>query len=350
MANQVTIGPASYQVLLVEDSPGDAALVRHSLEVLEDESPGSFNLIHVERLDDALAELLARTFDLVVLDLSLPDSFGIESFARMSEAAKGVPVVVLTDVEDEELGSRLVQMGAQDHVVKWQIAGRVLVRCLRCAIDSRGIERELKRAREMALQAARSKIEFRTAMSHEIRTPLDSILGMADLLSETNLSAEQGRFVESFRVAGEALLDLVNGILDHSKIEAGRLDLDEIEFDVAQLLETTMETLAVPAHKKRLALAYEIDPSLDTSVFGDPARLRQVLVNLVGNAIKFTERGEILVSVTPEPGADAGTLRFCSRDTGVGIPKDELSKVFEAHPQSDGTIARRYGETGVGLR
>jgi signal transduction histidine kinase/HPt (histidine-containing phosphotransfer) domain-containing protein len=342
------IGGGKYRILLVEDNPGDAALVRHSLG---DEGPTNFDLIHVERLGAAIEAVTASPFDLVVLDLSLPDSFGVESFSRLSEAAKDVPIVVLTGFEDEELGSTLVQMGAQDYVVKWQIAGRVLVRCLRYAIERQGIEQELKRAREIALEAARSKSEFLAAMSHEIRTPLNSILGMADLLSETELTSEQDRFVDTFRVAGEALLDLINGILDFSKVEAGRLELDEFDFELGLLLETTLEILAFPAHKRRLALACEVSPDVPKVVVGDPARLRQVLVNLVGNAIKFTETGEILVSVSRGSDDSEGSdrIRFAVRDSGVGISKEKLETIFDAFSQADNSITKRYGGTGLGL-
>jgi signal transduction histidine kinase/HPt (histidine-containing phosphotransfer) domain-containing protein len=337
-----------YRILLVEDNPGDAMLIRHSLN---EDGPTSFELLHVERLGDAIEKVGEISFDLVVLDLSLPDSFGVESFARLNEAAGDVPIVVLTGFEDEELGSTLVQMGAQDYVVKWQFAGRVLVRCLRYAIERQHIEKELKHAREIALDAARSKSEFLAAMSHEIRTPLNSILGMADLLSETELTSEQGRFVDTFRVAGEVLLDLINGILDFSKVEAGRLELDEFDFSLGLLLETTMEILAFPAHKRRLALAWEIAPDVSEIVHADPGRLRQVLVNLVGNAIKFTESGEILVTVSraPDDGAEPARIRFSVRDSGVGIPKDKVESIFEAFSQADNSITKRYGGTGLGL-
>jgi two-component system sensor histidine kinase/response regulator len=336
-----------FRILLVEDNPGDVELMRRSLLVAES---SRFEVHHADRLDTALERMREASFDLIVVDLSLPDSFGLESFAAVKEKAQDIPVVVLTGFEDETLGTNLMHLGAQDYVVKWQLQGNALVRCLRNAIEREGIDAELKRARETALAAVRSKSEFLAGMSHEIRTPLNSILGMADLLAETPLSSEQGRYVAVFRTAGEALLDLINGILDYSRVEAGRLELDVAAFDLGTLLESTMELLAFSAHKKRLTLAFEMTPDVPRRILGDAARLRQVLVNLVGNAIKFTEEGEVLVSLKRDSQSSEDVeLHFQVRDTGIGIPRDKLAGIFESFSQADGGISRRYGGTGLGL-
>lgn len=211
-------------------------------------------------------------------------------------------------------------------------------------------QRELEGAREVALAASNAKSEFLSSMSHEIRTPMNAILGMTDLLSETELNGEQRRYLETVISNGNALLELINSILDLAKVESGRLNLEEVTFDVAELTEKVAETLAVRAHEKGIELAVRFAPDTPSTVVGDPLRLRQILINLVGNAIKFTRSGEVVVNVERDPrGATPTSLRFSVSDTGVGIARDQLTSIFSPFTQADSSTTRRYGGSGLGL-
>lgn len=359
----------SIKLLLVEDNAAEARLLQEYLKAVTSKQ---FSLVHVKRLAAACDRLSESSFDIILLDLTLPDSQGLETLEAMNAIAPSLPIVVLTHTEDEELGVELVRRGAQDYLVKRHVNRELLVRAVCYAIERKQAAEALRQANdslemrvaertaELAktneeLQAAnKAKSEFLTNMSHELRTPLNSILGFAQLLQRAkNLTAEQKENSDIIYQSGTHLLTMIGDILDLSKIEAGKMQLTPKDLHLPEFLETVVEILRIKAEKKGISLTYKPTSELPAVIQADEKRLRQVLINLLGNAVKFTEKGGVTFKVamkhvkesSPYPEA---SIRFEIADTGIGIAPDQLENIFLPFEQV-GNAQHKTEGTGLGL-
>ena len=273
--------------------------------------------------------------------IALPVFASLATSERGHDLAAAIVVAVFT------LGMAIVARRAHltlvDHL-------RVTARLAVSEEAAKRAEAVMREARDLAERVARARSSFLANMSHEIRTPMNAVLGFVELILDTELTVEQRRALELVRSSSEALLMILNDILDYSKIEAEHLELESIPFDLSKVVHATASLLAVRAREKHLELLAEIAPDVPRAVRGDPTRLRQVLMNLIGNAIKFTDEGEVVVSVDASTaGGGQAQVRFAVRDTGIGIAPENVASVFQEFTQADSTMTRRYGGTGLGL-
>jgi PAS domain S-box-containing protein len=330
---------ASHFKALFEDSPVPALI----------QGPDD-RLTHANR---ALARMLGTTPESLIgrdpNEFTHPDDTGpANQLRRYFERKVGETI----EFERRYVRADGAVLWARVHCVRLAPAGvdPYVVAVVENFTDIKAKEHALREARDAAEAASRAKSQFLANMSHEIRTPMNGVLGMTELLLGTPLNDRQKRFAEAVYRSGEALLDIINDILDLSKIEAGRLELDASDFSVRSLVEDVFELLAPRAHQKRIELAYRVAADVPAALAGDPLRVRQVLTNLVGNAIKFTERGEVVLDLgVVESDARRVRLRFAVRDTGIGIRPEAVQRLFSVFMQADQSMSRRYGGTGLGL-
>ena len=318
-------------VLIVDDDP-------QAVEVLAEALGNECDIRFA--LDGAQALKMledAKLPELILLDMLLPDTDGYALFAAIKARAetRDVPVIFVTSMRDAASETKGLEMGAADYITK-PISPAIVRARVRNHIELARMRAALVTSRNEALAAARAKAVFLATMSHEIRTPLNGVIGMTSLLQDTSLDAQQRDFVDTIRLSGDALLGLINDILDFSKIDSGKLDLAVEPLALRQLIEDSHEILAGKARDKRLELILSLDDNVPAAIYGDAVRLRQIIINLVGNAVKFTESGDVLTQVRLLQAASEeapGQLEIRVTDTGIGIPQERIGTLFDPFTQ-----------------
>ncbi|MFA6012895.1 MAG: response regulator, partial [Desulfobacteraceae bacterium] len=355
----------SLRILVVDDSRAIVKIISDVLYELE------INIVTASNGKEAWDLIMddSVSFDMIITDLNMPVMSGEDLCKRVrsNDRLKMIPVIILTSQSDRATEIRIFRAGASDFVVKpfikevfiarigVHLESHLLNKRLNDMVTERTVDliqaREVaEAARETAEAANEAKSEFLANMSHEIRTPMNGVIGMVDLLFDTSLSEEQKEFAGIIKFSAESLLFIINDILDFSKISAGKMEIDVIDFDLRSLIQETGDLMQVRIKEKGIDFVSEIDEDIPSKLKGDPGRLRQILVNFIGNAIKFTEEGQITVHVALFRKTDCEvTLRFSVKDTGIGIHEELRSKLFRSFSQGDGSITRKYGGTGLGL-
>lgn len=343
-----SMSEVSFQILLVDDDPAFSRLL---ILALEEAGGDTYVLTRAETLEDGIRKAVRARFDAAILDLTLPDEAGLSTLVRMRTAAPQLPVVVLTGVDDDDLALRALQAGAQDYLPKRRLDGRLVARSLQHAMERKRIEVELNQAMRTAEEASRTKSEFLANMSHEIRTPMTAILGFAELLLDPSLPHDERlAAINTIRRNGEHLLDIINDILDLSKIEAGKVNIEISPTSPRQVVTEVLSLMQVRAEAKKLTLKRQFQGKLPTTIQTDPMRMRQILINLVGNAIKFTDQGEVrVVTRLVQEDVDKTCLEVEVIDTGIGMTEEQIDKLFRPFSQAEASTSRRFGGTGLGL-
>jgi len=364
--------PKDYRVLIVDDEPDVRLLLTREI------GDHGYMVDSAGDVTWALEELQKKHFDIVFSDVRLPDRDGLELLSQIKERYPETEVVMMSGYSSMEAVGKALRLGAFDYLSKPLGDINIVTACIKRAIDKvrlqravaehiqkleekttqleseinerKRIEQDLIDARANAEQLAEAKSQFLANMSHEIRTPMNGVIGMTALLLRTELSERQLRYVETIRRSGDGLLTIIDDILDFSKVEAGKIELQNINFNLSRTIEDVAELLAPEAHRKQLQLMSHIHSNVPRWVKGDPGRLRQIITNLAGNALKFTDSGEVVLECEViEEASTFNTIKISIRDTGIGIAADHQEDLFNSFTQVDETNTRKYGGTGLGL-
>lgn len=334
---------AGTRVLVVTSDPTKAELLR---SCVRDGSGGSFEAWHVDSPASAAEAVHQARAHVVLLDPGGDHA----ALSALRASVSDLPIVVLVAPRDFASSVRLLRTDADDVLFEWELEPHLLVWRLRLAIERHESERKLIHAKDLAESANHHKSEFVSQVSHDIRTPMNTVLGMAELLGETHLTKKQLQYVQTLRRAGDHLLGLLDEVLDLARIEAGQMQIESASFRLAEVLETALDIVRVQASRKGLELRLDTAPDVPGAFRGDPLRLRQILVNLLANAVKFTDKGYVRLAVTADGGtASAAVLHFTVEDTGIGIPPDKVDDIFTSFVQGGRSYEQRYGGVGLGL-
>jgi signal transduction histidine kinase/BarA-like signal transduction histidine kinase len=338
-------------VLIIDDDEDDYVL---TVSLLREIGVDRYAAKWVSSYTGALDEIRRGDHDICLVDYRLGMRNGLDLLHDAVQMGATIPLILLTGQGAHEVDLKAMEAGAADYLTKHRLDAQTLERSIRYALERARTLQELRRLTAAAEQANQTKSRFLANMSHEIRTPLNAIVGAADLLGAAWLSEDQAEYIDIIRSSSHLLLTLINDILDFSKIEANRLELESAPIDLRMIVADIRRIFQPMASSKRLDLVANIAPDVSPVIQGDPVRLRQVLVNLVNNALKFTEQGAVSLSIetvsqaaTVDPGKQV--LRFAVRDTGIGIAPEQQANLFKSFSQLDSSTTRRYGGTGLGL-
>lgn len=335
-------------ILLIEDNSADAHLIQ---EYFLDMPSQSANLFPAATLSDGLKYLNGdHVFDVILMDLSLPDSIGFDTYAAVYARANTKPIIVLTGLDDETLARQTVRQGAQDYLVKDVLDAQLLSRSIQYAIERKHIEVSLEAEKVKAEQASVAKSLFLANMSHEFRTPLNAILGYCEMIKEEVDSLQMpdlSKDLQKIHASGSHLLYLIDEILDLSKLEAGEMNISQQPVCVSSLVREIAHVLSDQICQKGNVLIVDAEKNFPV-LYSDEARLRQCLLNVLDNANKFTNCGEIVFKAFFED-QHRPTVVFQVRDTGVGIPAEKMETIFRAFSQADESSTRKHDGTGLGL-